>query len=89
MIANQELAVLFRKDVVGNSGDVQSLPEVPAELEHERGLAAAHRSTDTHSKSPLGKVAREREVPFMEMAGVIEVFVRVAVVAVMMVVMHG
>jgi hypothetical protein len=65
-----------------------------AELEHQRGFAAADRTAHPNGEGAPREIAMERLIAFVEMAGVIERFVGVAVRAVivivlMMVVAHG
>jgi hypothetical protein len=51
-------------------------------LQHQRRLAAAHRTTDTNRESALTEVAIQRKIAFVEMAGVIVVLVSVSMRAV-------
>ena len=60
------------------------IAEMFAELEHEGGFAAADGPTDADGEGAFGEVAVNRRVTFVKVAGMIEVLVSVAVVAVRM-----
>ena len=77
---DEEFAVFFRKDVIGDRGNVVLVAEPPAKLKHQRRLAAPNGPTDANRKGASRKVARVRKITFMEMAGMIEMFVSVAVI---------
>jgi hypothetical protein len=84
VVADEEFAIFPRKNVVRDGSDAQFIAEMAAEFEHQRGFTAADRAADADRESAPRKIAVERLVSFMEMTGVVEVFVSVAVVAVQM-----
>ena len=45
-VAVEELGVLAREDVVGHDAERDAVAQLPAQREHERGLAAADRAAD-------------------------------------------
>ena len=81
-VADEELSVFAGEDVVGDGAEAQAVAEGEAELEHERGFAAADRTTDTDGEGASGEVAGEGAVAEVEVPRMIEVFVGVAVGAV-------
>jgi len=80
LVANQELAVLFGKNIVSYRGQPQPLPQPPAQRQHQRGFAAANRPANADSESALRKIAPERPLPLVEMAGAGEFRVRVGII---------
>jgi hypothetical protein len=81
LVTNQEFTIFPGEDVIGDHGKVHSIPQFPAERQHERGLAAAHRAADPDRKGPVGQVTTERLVAVVKMAGVGQLFVGVFVAA--------
>jgi hypothetical protein len=84
LVPDEEFAIFFSENVVGDSGDAEAITEMAAELQHEGRLPATNRPAHAHGKSAMGEVAMEREFAMMKMTGVIEVFVSVAVITVRM-----
>ena len=84
VVADEEFAVFLCEDVVGDGGDAVLIAEMFAELEHEGGFAAADRAADANGEGALREITTERRVTFVKVAGMIEVLVSVAVVAVRM-----
>jgi hypothetical protein len=82
VVADEEFAVFFGEDVVGDGGDVPLVAHFSAELKEESGFAAADGAANADSEGAAGKVARERGVALVKMARMIEGFVGVAVRAV-------
>jgi hypothetical protein len=81
-VANEKLAIFFRENVVRDGGDIPLVAHASAKLQEQRCLAAAHRSADSDGEGAFRKIAVDRRIAVVEMAGVIEMFVRVAVRAV-------
>ena len=79
VVADEELAVFLRKNVVCHRRDLVCLAELAAKLQHESGLAAADGSTNADGKRPPVEVAIQRKIALVKMPGVIHVFVRVSV----------
>jgi hypothetical protein len=77
VVADEKFAVFLGKDVIGHDGDAHAVAQMKTKLEHKSGLAAAHRATDPDGESALGKIAVQRHVAVLEMAGVVHVFVGV------------
>ena len=90
-MADEEFTVFLGKNIVSHRGHVHPLAQFPAELKHERCFAAADRPAHTHGEGPLPEIAIAREIPVMEVSGVLEMFVGMAVraVAVGMRMVHG
>lgn len=84
VMAHEELTIFAGEDIVGDGSEVEAMTEVSAELEHQRRFSASDGSPDAHGKGSPLEVPVERAVPQMEMAGMIEVLVGVAVRAVVM-----
>ena len=81
-VADEKFAVFFGENVVRDGGDAEAVAEMAAELEHEGGFAAADGAAHADGEGALGEVAVEREIAIVEVTGVIQVFVGVAVIAV-------
>ncbi len=77
LVTDEKLAVFAGEDVVGDCGEIQAGAQVPTELQHERGFAAADGSPDSHGEGALGEVAIERSVAQVEVPGMLQVFVGV------------
>ena len=87
VITDEKLAVFLRENVVCDGGDFVRLAELAAKLEHKSGLAAADGATDADGKRAPMEVAIQREIALVKMPGVIQVFVRVSVGTVIVMVM--
>src|SRR5579859_8293320 len=83
LMADQKLPVFFGENVVCDRREIHPAPQLLAQGEHERRFAAAHRATDAHGEGALIEIAREGPLAVMEMAGMVEMLVRVAARAVM------
>jgi hypothetical protein len=82
IMPNQELAIFFREDVIGYRSDAHASAKMATELKHERSLPASNRPPNPNGKSAARKIAIERLVAVVKMAGMIQVFVRVAMISV-------
>ena len=80
LVADQELGVLAREDVVRDHAQAVPVAQTAAEREQQRRLAAADRPADADRERPLGEVSRQRIVALDEAAGVIPGIVVVPVV---------
>ena len=78
LVADEEFAVFPGENVIGDGSDVHLSAQLPAQREHQCRLAAAHRPAHPDRERTLVEIAMQRLVAFVEMAGVVEVFVRVA-----------
>ena len=78
-VLGQELAVFPGEDIIRDRGQIHSIPQPQAQLQHQRGLTAADRSADSHGKCALPEIAIQRPLPIMKMTGMIQMFVRMAV----------
>jgi hypothetical protein len=74
-VVHEEFAVFLGENVVGHCSNIQAISQALAELEHERGLTAPHRSPDANGKRALLEVPVKRQIAFMKMAGMLHVFV--------------
>ena len=52
LVADEELAILPREDVVGHGGEVHAVAQPAAQLQHQRRLAAADRPADADGERP-------------------------------------
>src|SRR5262245_988209 len=75
LVADQELRVLAREDVVRDDAEAVRAAERLAEREHQRRLAAAHGPADADREAARAVVARERRVALVEEAGMIVLLV--------------
>ncbi len=82
IVAHQKLSVLFGENVIRHGGDVQLFAEALTELQHQCGLAAAHGPADADGEGALVEVSIKGRITFVKVPGVLEMFVRVTVVAV-------
>lgn len=81
-VADEEFGVLAGEDVVGDDGDVGAVAVGAAEGEEEGGFAGSDGAADADGEGAGLEVAvGEERVAFFVEAGVVEVFVGVAVVA--------
>ncbi len=87
IMTSQEFAILLREDVIGHGGDIHRSSEPATKLEHEGGLAAAHRASDAHGKRAPMKIAVQRLIALVKMSGVIQVFVSMSARTMMVMVM--
>ena len=78
LMPDEEFAVFPGENVIGDGSDIHLLAQVSAQCEHQRRLAAAHRPAHADRECTLVEIAVQRLVAFVEMAGVVEMFVRVA-----------
>lgn len=79
IVSCQKLAVFPREDVVGHGRQAQFSAQLPAELKHERGLPAPHRTTHADREGAFAIVPVQREIPVVEMTGSTEMLVSVMV----------
>lgn len=75
----EEFAILPGKNVIGHRCQADLVAKLPTELQHERGFAAAHRSSHSDGKGPLVKVAVQGSVPVMKVPGMLQMLMRVPV----------
>jgi len=78
VVADEKLAVFLGEDVIGHGAEAQAIAQGEAELEHEGGFAAANGSADADGEGPLFEVAMEGLFAEVEVTGMIEVFVGMA-----------
>jgi hypothetical protein len=76
LVADQELGVFAREDVVGDDAEAVGAAKLLAERQHQRGLAAADRAADADREAARRVVARERHVALVKESGVFVMFVR-------------
>ena len=90
VVADQELGVLAREDVVRHDAEPQVVAQPPAQREQQRGLAAADRAADADGERRVAEVARAaRAARSAKRPGPVPWLVRVTViVAVRVVVRH-
>ncbi len=86
LVADEEFTVLAGEDVVGDGGDVPVFAKTPAELEHQRGLAAADGAAHANGEGPPLEITIQRQLALVEMTRMVEVLVGVAAGSVMMLV---
>jgi len=77
-VADQELGIFTREDIVGHRGEAEALTQLAAERQQQGCFAAADRSADSNGKGaatviPLGR----RRIAFLKQAGMIHVFMGV------------
>jgi len=70
LVTNKKFTVFPGEDVVGDGSNVHSVPQFPAERQHERGFATANRAADTNRKGTARQVTTERLVAVMKMSRV-------------------
>src|SRR5579859_6046583 len=71
----QKLAVFLGENVIGHGGNTHGFAEPPTKLQHQRGLATAHRAAHANRESPHVKVAVERAFAVVKMSGMISMLV--------------
>lgn len=84
LMADEKLAIFPGENIVGHGGEAKARAQTPAQRQHQRGFAAAHRTTHTNRERALMKIAGKRQVTLMELAGMVMVFTSVAVASVLM-----
>src|SRR4029077_19225961 len=77
LVSDEKLRVLAREDVVGDDAEAVRAAQPLAEREHQRGLAAADRSSDADGEAARRVIARQRHIALVKEAGVIVMFMRV------------
>src|SRR4051812_24490040 len=82
LMLGQKLAVFLRKNIVRDRRDAYFFPQPFAKLEHQRRLAAADRTTNTHCERALIEITVAGQFTVVKMAGAIGM--RMAVSAVSM-----
>src|SRR5258708_36188316 len=79
LVLCQKLAVFLGENIIGYNGDSHLFPKPLTKLEHQRGLAAAHRSADTDSECALSKITLNRQFALVKAAPMIPRLVIVCV----------
>ena len=69
LVADEKLRILFRKDVVGDDGEVAIVAEGTAERQQECRFPAPDRPADANGERPLAVVPRERRAPRVNWPG--------------------
>ena len=79
---NEEIAIFFGEDVIGNRCDTHPTTQMTAELKHQRGFSAPNRPSDANGKSAAREIAIKRLVAIVKVARMVQVFVSVAMISV-------
>ena len=79
LVAREELGVLACEDIVGHHAERELVAERTTQLEHQRSLATTDGPSDTDRERALREVALRRRTTLGEVAGMVQVLVRVAV----------
>ena len=67
---DKKFAIFLRENIVGDDGNVHSVSEFQAKGQHERSLAAADWTANTHREGAVRQVAIERLFTILKMSGV-------------------
>jgi hypothetical protein len=86
VVPGEELSVLTRENIIRDRGDIILFAHAQAKLEHKSGFAATNRATNADSECTLRKIPVERKLPFVEVTWMLEMFVGMAVSAMIMLV---
>jgi len=78
-MADQKFAVLLRENIVGHSRQTRAAAQPLAKREHQRGLAAADRTSNTDGKGALMEVAPKRLFTVKERTRMDGVFMGMAI----------
>ena len=82
LIADQKLTVLAGKDVIGDRRDADPILQLQAQLKHQCSLATSDGTTDTDGEGAALEITVQWQFAFVEMPGMIQVFMGVAVIVI-------
>src|ERR1043165_8976849 len=79
VMTDEKFPVFFGEDVIRNRGQARTPAQFTAKLKHQGCFATADGAADPHGERALGEIPVMSQFAFVEVAGVIEMFVGVQV----------